>query len=100
MARDWNEPDTITLLLARINDIAPGNVAPCPLACAMQREPDGTYTWYVDIHVRIPRVTEYEITAAGDTVTEALRKAYKGLNNEVNLRTSANAANRAFRVAV
>lgn len=86
MARDWsNEDKTFALLAERLHLIAPDNTAPVPIACAMERDEEGDLAWTVDIHVRVPYVTEYDVSAAGKTLTGALRRAYLGLNSHGNL---------------
>ena len=81
MARDWSEPKTFAALEERLSLIAPDNTAPIPIACAQERdEVTGELVWLVDVHVRIPRVTEYDTQGAGKTLAGALRRAYLGLN--------------------
>lgn len=100
MARDWSELETLAALERRLETLAPGNVAELPIAAAKQRTITGEYGWVVDIHVKIPGVTEYEVTGAGKTYAGALRRAYLGLNNETNLRRHAARANATFGIAV
>lgn len=81
MARDWSEPNTFAALEERLKLIAPDNTAPIPIACAQERdEVTGELGWIVDVHVRIPHVTEYDTQGAGKTLAGALRRAYLGLN--------------------
>ena len=81
MARDWSEPATFAALEERLQLIAPDNTAPIPIACSQERDAiTGELVWIVDIHVRIPRVTEYDTQGAGKTLAGALRRAYLGLN--------------------
>lgn len=61
-------------LLGALDRHAVGNTAPIPVAAMLE---DGV--WSVDVHVRIPRVTEYEVTGTGDTFEEALRNAADSL---------------------
>lgn len=99
MARDWNDEDlTVRALEARLAKLAPGNVSNMPIATAKQMDDNGIWFWAVDVHVRIPTVTEYEVTGVGRTLTAALRRAFLGLNNEQNVRRMAHAANVAFGV--
>ena len=80
MPRDWSEEKTMEALQARLEAIAPENTAPIPIACSYERDENGKLGWIVDIHVRIPRVTEYDVQGAGLTLAGALRRAYLGLN--------------------
>lgn len=101
MARDWNdEAPTLAALEARLMALAPGNTAPCPIATSKQQDEFGQWGWVVDIHVRIPRVTEYEVTGVGKTFAGALRRAYLGLNNEPNLRKLSVRTNATFGVTI
>lgn len=87
MARDWSdEPKTITALEERLDKLAPENAARVPIAAARELDENGETVWTVDLHVKIPGVTEYDITGAGKTLTGALRRAYLGLNNEPHIR--------------
>ena len=76
-------------LVARMDRLAPANQSLLPVACAQERLPDGTLIWTVDIHVLIPAVVEYDLSAQGATLAEALRRTYLGLNNEQALRRNA-----------
>lgn len=88
----------MALLEARVKERAPVNVAEYPISTAYQQDERGDWVWVVDIHIHIPRVTEYEVTASDATFAGAIRKAYLGLNNEANLRRWADGSNRAFGV--
>jgi hypothetical protein len=76
---------------------APGNTAPIPVAFSLETAgclPDGSdahMTWFVLIHVRIPRVTEYEVEADGATLTDAILAACKTLGAQSNLLRGARA---------
>lgn len=100
MARDWNELSTMVSLEERVASRAPGNTAEFPISIIRQQDDLDRWVWVIDIHVRIPGVTEYEVTASDPSYPAALRKAYLGLNNEGNLRRNADAANAAFGVRV
>lgn len=95
MARDWSEEATLTALEDRLARLAPDNTAPIPIAATKE---DGR--WTVDVHVRIPRVTEYEVAGSDTTLAGALRRAYLALNNEPHVREKADASNRRFGVEV
>jgi len=99
VARDWEEASTLSALEARLEQVAPGNTADLPIAAAKERQPDGSFIWTVDIHVRIPRVTEYDVTGVGKSFAGALRRAYLGLNNEAGVRGNADRANAQFGIA-
>jgi hypothetical protein len=96
VARDWKFEPTLQALEERLKRLAPHNTASVPLTITAEPGLNGAWVWTVDIHVRIPRTTEYEVTATGDTVAAAVRKAYLGLNNEALIRKRSDAANRQF----
>ena len=98
MARDWEVSNTLASLKVRMAQFGV-NIAPCPIAMTEELR-DGQTVWVVDIHIRVRRVTEFDISTEGATLSEALRAAYLGLNNEAGLRTRAARANEAFGVAV
>lgn len=101
MARDWNdETATLTALEARVASIAPENLAPIPIAMSLERQDDGQLMWRVDVHIKIYRVTEYDVEGWGISPPDALRRAYLALNSEARLRGLANAANVQFGIAV
>lgn len=99
MARDWREAPMETLE-RRLMSLAPDNAAPIPIAAHKEEselEP-GHWIWIVSVTVRIPGVTEYDVEGFGDTVWEAARRAYLGLNNEPRLRKQADISNKQFGV--
>lgn len=101
MARDWDaEAETMKALDERLMRLAPDNTAEFPISCVQQRDQNGNLGWVVDIHVRIPRVTEYEVTAFHPTYAGAIRRAYLGLNNETKIRQQSHASNKTFGVTV
>lgn len=75
------------------------NTAPCPIAMTEEYR-DGRTIWTVDIHVRVHRVTEFDISTESSSLAGALRAAYLGLNNEVGLRLRASRANQTFGIEV
>jgi hypothetical protein len=75
-------------LHAQLTKHAEGNTAPIPLAMN-QEYLDGSLVWYVMIHVRLPRVTEYEVEAHADTLPDALSHAAYALGKQHLLRTAA-----------
>lgn len=84
----------------RLRHVAPGNTAPLPITAAKEQQDDGSYLWTVDIHVRIPRITEYEVSGRDTSLAGALRRAYLALNNEPHVRKQANIANKNFGIEV
>lgn len=82
MTHSWLEADTHAMIESKLAQVAPDNIAPIPIASAKERQPDGSYLWNVDLHVKIRGVTEYDVQGTGPTLAAALRSAYLGLNNE------------------
>ena len=98
MARDWEISRTLADLMVRMAQFGE-NVASVPLAMTQERR--GTrFVWVVDVHIKVRRVTEFDISTEGETLTDALRSAYLGLNNERGLMHRAARANAAYGVAV
>lgn len=98
--RDWSEAEALEALSKRLADRAHGNVATIPIAAALVKQTNGDWLWEVDIHVLIPGVTEYELGGQDTTLPGAIRRAYLALNNERQIRASADASNKAFGVTV
>jgi hypothetical protein len=74
--------DQIEGLMAVLTTVAPANIAPIPVAIWQE---DGK--WNVEVHVRVRRVTEYEVCGTGVTLSDALANARRALANEnVNVR--------------
>lgn len=88
MARDWSNTravrDDILERMARFGE----NIAEFPFTETLERRLDGLM-WVVDLHVKVIRSVEFDLTAEGRTLAEALRKAYLGLNSEIGLRKNA-----------
>ena len=81
MARDWdNEIMTMVALDRRMAELEPRNTAPIPLSTSKELDDTGQWVWVVNIHVRIPGVTEYEVEGSSPSYTDALRRAYLGVN--------------------
>lgn len=79
------------------------NVAPVPLCITMERrcvEGKWKTVYVVDLHVKVIRQTEFDISAEANTVSGALRAAYLGLNNERGLVQRAKESNVAFGVVI
>lgn len=87
-------------LLSRLAVVAPGNTAQIPVAVSQELDEENNVIWVVDIHVRIPRVTEYDLTTSAPSYAVALRKAVASLNSESRIRRHANWANERFGIAV
>jgi hypothetical protein len=68
--------DQYEKLMAGLARVAPANIAPIPVAMMLE---DGL--WTVDVHVRIKGVTEYEVSGAGETLSDALTNAQRQLAN-------------------
>jgi hypothetical protein len=98
VARDWEISSTLADLRLRMDRFG-DNVAPVPISLTMEFR-DGKVLWCVDIHVKVLRQTEFDISTEGPTLSAALRAAYLGLNNEQELLRRASRANIAFGVAV
>jgi len=99
MARDWERTSLVILdILERMKQFGT-NVAPFPF-CITQEIRDGKVVWCVDIHVRVRRKTEFDISTEGETVTEALRAAYLGLNSPTGVTERAGRANAAFGIPI
>lgn len=84
----------------RVTKLAPENTAPIPISCHKQQSeihPD-QWIWVVTVMVRIPGVTEYDVEGFGDTIEDAARRAYLGLNNEPRIRKQADLSNKQFGV--
>lgn len=75
------------------------NTADFPIALTQERR-DDAIVWVVLLHVRVHRVTEFEIEAEGLTLSKALRCAYLALNNRPALLQRARKSNAAFGIAV
>ena len=85
MARDWTDTQIVKEdILKRMASFG-NNIAAIPYASALENR-DGILTWVVDIHVKVHRVIEFDLSAEGATLGEALRCIYLGLNSEANLR--------------
>lgn len=98
MARDWEPFSTLIDIRTRMSHFGK-NIAPFPL-CISEELRDGKTVWIVDLHVKVYRVTEFDITSEGDTLGAALRGAYLGLNNERGLVAHAERTNGQYGVAV
>jgi hypothetical protein len=99
MARDWSNEQTVRADIFKRMNAYGLNIAPVPYSCVVERRGEAM-VWVVDLHVKVKRVTEFEVTGEGATLEEALRRAYLSLNNERMIRSRAAATNEAFGVAV
>lgn len=92
MARDWNDTRAVQADILKRMEAFGSNVAPIPYTETMEyREGEGYY-WIVDIHVKVRRTVEFDLSAEAQTLAEALRCVYLGLNSEANLRRTNGAA--------
>jgi hypothetical protein len=81
----------VTLIEATLEEKAPINKAPQPLAMSKERD-----TWYVYLHIAAPSKAEVTIDTEAPTLRKALANAYVKLCNysffEAQARDFANAA--------
>lgn len=75
-------PSPLTKLAEAVARTAPDNTAPVPIAAALSIEEGNVPLWTVDVHVRIPRRTEFECSATGRTLQEATINAFRAFRNE------------------
>jgi hypothetical protein len=98
VARDWEMSNTLASLLERMAKFG-NNVAPVPLCITLELR-EGVPVYVVDLHIKVIRTTEFDLTAEATTLSGALRSAYLGLNNERGLVERAAESNLAFGVAI
>lgn len=98
MARNWTTDETLADIIKRMEEYGP-NVAEFPIAMTRETSDMGELVWVVNLHVRIKRVTEFEIEAMSTILADALRKAYIGLNNPNGVMNRARDGNEAFNVS-
>lgn len=92
MARDWNDTRAVQEdILSRMQAFGK-NVAPIPYTETMEYREEKGHFWTVDIHVKVHRLVEFDLTGEGPTLADALRCVYLGLNSEANLRRTNGAA--------
>lgn len=85
MARDWKNTDAVRQdILTRMASFGE-NIAEFPLAMTMELR-NGKPWWVVDIHIRVRRTIEFDLTGEGEELHVAMRRAYLGLNSEGHLR--------------
>jgi hypothetical protein len=88
VARDWNNLEAIRKDIFKRMETFGENVAPFPYSETREWRIDGS-VWTVDIHIKVLREVEFELTGEGPTLGEALRRVYLGLNSQTNLRRHA-----------
>ena len=81
MARDWSDTESVRLDILKQMARHGINVARVPFAETMERRSD-EHVWVVDLHVKVERQREFDITAEGMTLMDALRSAYLCLSRE------------------
>ena len=86
MARDWTDTHSVREDILKRMRAFGENIAPIPYASALEYGEDGSEHWVVDIHVKVRRAVEFDLTGEGKTLADALRCVYLGLNSEANLR--------------
>lgn len=100
MARDWTDTASLREAIFTRMEAYGENCADVPFSEYQQRETGNILKWVVDIHVKVRRVTEFDVTGEGLTLSEALRRAYLALNNEPMVLKNAARTNSTFGVAV
>lgn len=99
MARDWERASIVIVDILDRMDKFGKNIATFPF-CVTQEIRNGEPVWVVDIHVKVKNKTEFDISSEGATLSQALKGAYLGLNNEEGISAQAQRANQAFGVTV
>ena len=81
MARDWSDTEGVRKDILHRMAMHGINIATVPFAETLERVGD-EHLWTVDIHVKVARKTEFDISTVGETLAEALRRAYLSLSHE------------------
>jgi hypothetical protein len=81
MARDWNDTESTRQdILKRMAEHGT-NIADMPYCETMERRSD-EHIWVIDLHVKVAKWREFDISAEDLKLSEALRKAYLSLSHE------------------
>ena len=83
-------------LTSTLSRLASGNVATIPIATSLEEG-----EWTVDISVRIPGVTDYEVSASGKTLADAFAHANALLtsnHNDLRAKATRNATRYGYEV--
>lgn len=99
MARDWNDTKSVQGDIFARMALYGMNIASIPFTVYLERRGD-TEVWVVDLHVKVRRTIEFELTGEGPTLPEAMRRAYLALNNEPMVRANAAQGNATFGIAI
>jgi hypothetical protein len=91
VARDWNNLEVVREDIFERMGAFGTNVAQFPYSETRELR-EGKLIWTVDIHIKVIRQTEFELTGEGETLMEALRRVYLGLNSQTNLRRATTAS--------
>jgi hypothetical protein len=91
VARDWNNLEAVREDIFERMDAFGENIAQFPYSETREWRIDGS-VWTVDIHIKVLRQVEFELTGEGATLGEALRRVYLGLNSQSNIRRHASLA--------
>lgn len=96
MAKDWEYEisRTRTAIIERMAQYGE-NSATFPFTMYLEMREEGAI-WCVDIHVRVKRQTEFEVSSEGPTLGNALKRAWICLSNEPMRLRQAKAANDQF----
>lgn len=81
MARDWTDTEETREAILKRMALYGVNIAEVPFCETMERRGD-EHLWVVDLHVKVARKTEFDISVVGETLAEALRRAYLSLSHE------------------
>lgn len=81
MARDWSDTESVRLDILKQMALHGINTAHIPFSAVMERRSD-EHVWVIDLHVKVARQREFDITAEGLTLMDALRSAYLCLSRE------------------
>lgn len=94
----YYESEKRNQILRRMSEYG-ANIAPVPFSSYIENR-NGEEIWCVDLHIKVKRLTEFEINVEGKTLSEALKRAYIGISHEpLNLRAAAR-SNETFGVTV
>lgn len=87
---------TLEDLQELLDNQAPANTSPLPLAASVEVTEDGGRTWTLDVHIREPETTEFDFTVSASTLEEAVRLAISMMGKQPMLRYNSRRANQAL----